>query len=58
MRRTAPYSSATAATAINACGISMLALENPKIRPDRPITHCDTGGLSTVMKSAGSSDPK
>ena len=28
----------------------MLALLNPKICPDRPITHCDTGGLSTVMK--------
>src|SRR6476646_5918738 len=30
MRATAPYSSATAATAINTCGISMLALSKPK----------------------------
>ena len=57
MRATAPYSSATAATAINACGISMLALLKPKICPDSPITHCETGGLSTVMKLCGSSEP-
>ena len=35
----------------------MLALLNPKICPDKPITHCDTGGLSTVMKLFGSSEP-
>ena len=45
------------ATAISASGISMLALLNPKSCPDNPITHCETGGLSTVMKFAGSSEP-
>ena len=44
-------------TAINASGTNMLALLNPKICPDKPITHCDTGGLSTVMKLFESSDP-
>src|SRR6195256_3374986 len=57
MRATAPYSKATAATAINACGIIMLALLKPNICPDSPITHCETGGLSTVMKLCGSSEP-
>ncbi len=56
-RATAPYSSATAATAISACGISMLALLKPNICPDSPIAHCETGGLSTVMKLCGSSEP-
>ena len=36
----------------------MLALENPKIRPDSAITHSDAGGLSTVMKFDESSEPK
>ncbi len=53
----AEYISATAATAIRACGISIEELEKPNSCPDRPITHCETGGLSTVMKFAGSSDP-
>src|SRR5262245_64451388 len=57
IRATAPYSSATAATAINACGTIMLALLNPTICPDSPITHCETGGWSTVMKLCGSSEP-
>ena len=35
----------------------MLALLKPKSCPDRPITHCDTGGLSTVMTLWGSSEP-
>jgi hypothetical protein len=35
----------------------MLALENPKIRPEMAITHSDAGGLSTVMKLEESSDP-
>jgi hypothetical protein len=57
IRRTAPYSKATDATAINASGTNMLALLNPNSCPDKPITHCDTGGLSTVMKLCASSDP-
>lgn len=36
----------------------MLADEYPKICPEIPMIHCDTGGLSTVMKFDGSTDPK
>ena len=57
IRATAAYSSATDATPISASGINMLALLNPKIWPDSPITHCDTGGLSTVMKFCVSREP-
>src|SRR4029078_1905113 len=57
MRAPTPYSRAPAATAISACGIIMLALLNPNICPDSPITHCETGGLSTVMKLCGYSEP-
>ena len=35
----------------------MLQLENPNRRPESSITHNDAGGLSTVMKLPGSSDP-
>ena len=35
----------------------MLALLNPNSWPESPITHCDSGGLSTVMKFCASSDP-
>ena len=35
----------------------MLALLNPNSWPDSPITHCDSGGLSTVMKFFVSSEP-
>ncbi len=57
-RVTAAYTSATDATPMSASGTRIDALENPKSRADRPITHCDTGGLSTVMKFEGSSEPK
>ncbi len=43
---------------MRASGISSEALEYPKMRPDRPITHWETGGLSTVMKFDGSMEPK
>src|SRR5258708_5037899 len=56
-RRTEAYSRATAATPIMASGTSMLQLEKPKIRPDSPITQIEAGGLSTVMKPAGSNAP-
>jgi hypothetical protein len=36
----------------------MLQLEKPRSRPDRPITHSEAGGLSTVMKLLGSNEPK
>ena len=57
-RLTAAYTSATDPMPINACGTRRLALENPKIRPDTPMTHNEAGGLSTVMKFEVSRDPK
>ena len=36
----------------------MLNDEKPNTRADRPIAHNDSGGLSTVMKLPGSSEPK
>ena len=36
----------------------MLNAEKPKARADRPISHSDSGGLSTVMKLPGSIEPK
>ena len=36
----------------------MLQLEKPKIRPESSMTHRAAGGLSTVMKEPGSSEPK
>lgn len=56
-RRTAPYSSPTDATPINACGNSSENEPNPSSRPDSPITHSAAGGLSTVMALPESSDP-
>ncbi len=57
-RRTAAHSSAAAAIPSRACGTSSDQLLKPNIRPDRPITHSDAGGLSTVMKLEESSEPK
>jgi hypothetical protein len=42
----------------SALGTSMLKLEKPKMRADRPISHSAKGGLSIVMKLPGSSEPK
>ena len=42
----------------SACGSSTLNDEKPSTRADRPISHSDSGGLSTVMKLPGSSAPK
>ena len=36
----------------------MLQELSPKSRTDRPITHSDAGGLSTVMALAASEEPK
>jgi hypothetical protein len=52
------YSSATDATPISACGTSTDQLFIPNNRTDSPVTHSAAGGLSTVMKSWASSDPK
>lgn len=43
---------------MSACGRRREKLEKPKIRADRPMTHSDAGGLSTVMALLASSDPK
>ena len=57
-RRTAAWSSATEARPSSACGARMLHGPTPKIRAERPITHNDAGGLSTVMKLDESNEPK
>ncbi len=57
-RRTAAYSSPTAATPISACGTRMLQLLSPKIRTDSPVTHSAAGVLSTVIEFAASDEPK
>ena len=48
----------TVARPARASGSSMDQLEKPKIRPESSITHREAGGLSTVMKEPGSSEPK
>jgi len=57
-RRTVAYSSATEVIAQSASGSSMLSDEKPNMRADRPMSQSDSGGLSTVMKLPGSSEPK
>ena len=57
-RRTTPYSRATEATPIKACGTSRLHGENPKSRAEAVITHSAAGGLSTVIALPESSEPK
>ena len=47
-RRTVARISAALTIARMACGISMLALEKPKILADNPINHKPPAGLSTV----------
>jgi hypothetical protein len=42
----------------SACGSRTLKLEKPSTRADSPISHSDSGGLSTVMNDPGSSAPK
>ena len=57
-RRTVVNSSPTVASVHRTCGSNRLKEENPKTRADRPISQIDSGGLSTVMKLPGSSEPK
>src|SRR3954447_11897627 len=57
-RRTVAYRRPTAATVHSACGSSRLNDEKPKTRADRPMSHSESGGLSTVMKLPRSSAPK
>ena len=42
----------------SACGSRIAKDEKPKTRAERPISHSDSGGLSTVMKLPGSIAPK
>ena len=56
-RFTVPYRMPTDATPAIACGRRMLHEDRPKARTDRPVTHSDTGGLSTEMNEAVSKDP-
>ena len=57
LRRTAAYTTATAATPSAAWGSSRLQLLNPNTRAEIPMTQNANGGLSTVMNEAESSDP-
>jgi hypothetical protein len=42
----------------SACGSSRLNDEKPSRRAESPISQSESGGLSTVMKLPGSSEPK
>ena len=57
-RRTVANSSPTVASVHSACGSSRLNEEKPNARADNPMSQIDSGGLSTVMKLPGSSEPK
>ncbi len=57
LRRTAAYTTATAATPSAAWGSSRLQLLNPNTRAEIPMTQNANGGLSTVMNDAESSEP-
>jgi hypothetical protein len=46
------------ATPARAWGRRMLQELRPKMRTERPVSHREAGGLSTVMNEAGSSEPK
>ena len=57
-RRTVACSRPTAAIVQSAWGSRRLNDEKPSTRADRPISQSESGGLSTVMKLPGSSEPK
>ena len=58
LRRTAAYTTATAATPSAAWGRSRLQLLNPKMRAEISMIQNANGGLSTVMNDPESSEPK
>jgi hypothetical protein len=58
LRRTAAYTTATAATPSAACGSSRVQLLKPKILAGISMAQKANGGLSTVMNEAESSEPK
>ena len=57
-RFTVPCTSATDPTVHRTEGSSIENDEKPNTRADSPMSQIDSGGLSTVMKLPGSSDPK
>ena len=57
VRRTVAISRATVPTPISAWGRRIEAELSPNSRTERPITIVASGGLSTVMKFAGSMEP-
>src|SRR4051795_11707280 len=57
-RRTVANSSPTVARVQSACGSNRLKEEKPNARADKPMSQIESGGLSTVMKLPGSSEPK
>ncbi len=57
-RRTAAYSTPTAATPISTSGTRIAQEPSPKSRTDSAIGHREAGGLSTVMEFAASEEPK
>jgi hypothetical protein len=57
VRRTTAIVRATVPTPISACGTRIAAELRPNRRTERPITIVERGGLSTVMKEAGSMAP-
>src|SRR5581483_7606459 len=58
VRRTAAYSTPTAATPSSACGSRMAKEFTPNSRADSSISQSEAGGLSTVMKFEASEEPK
>lgn len=56
-RRTRWCTTATVRTAHTACGTSRLHVLKPNARADRACTCSASGGLSTVMNEAASSEP-
>ena len=43
---------------MSACGARIAHELTPKIRAERPMTHSEAGGLSTVIEFAASDEPK
>jgi len=56
-RRRVAYRTPTEATPSSASGTRMLHELSPNSRTDRPISHSEAGGLSTVIALPASSEP-
>jgi len=57
VRRTVAITRPTVATPMSASGSRIDADDRPNSRTERPITMVASGGLSSVMKLAGSMEP-